>query len=207
MNFANSTDLDSARLERLFVRHTWPYKHDRLTVRVRYSRGSEFSGTCYYADARLFINLGRRNTYPYLLGTHIAKSRSNRTHWWRETYRLMIADAYQLALFVYRHELYHFLVKVAGRNPRQKEAMCDRFATRALVDFCGVKVLDSRGRPAARSHWDFQDVNAFVAAAPQVPVQGLLFPALPQREIPVMIYGVKTGTRGPRGRGTAGVSD
>jgi hypothetical protein len=43
MDFANTTDLDSARLERLYTRHTWPYRHDRLTVRVRYSRGAAFS--------------------------------------------------------------------------------------------------------------------------------------------------------------------
>ena len=135
MDFANSTNLDSARLERLCVRHTWPYRHDKLTVRVRYSRGADFSGTCYYSHARLFINLGRRNKYPYLLGTNIARSRSNRTHWWRETYRLTIADAYQLALFVFLHELYHYLVKAAGRCPRRKEAMCDRFATRVIKAF------------------------------------------------------------------------
>src|SRR5512135_3277650 len=113
MDFRNATDLDDTRLETLFLRHTWPYRHDRLTVRVRYSRGAEFSGTCYYATARLFINIGRRNQYPYLLGTHIARAKSDRTHWWRETYRLVTADAYQLALFVYLHELYHYLVKSA----------------------------------------------------------------------------------------------
>lgn len=195
MDFANSTNLDTARLERLCIRHAWPYRHDKLTVRVRYGRGADFSGTCYYTHSRVFINLGRRNKYPYLLGTNIARSCSNRTHWWRETYRLTIADAYQLALFVFLHEFYHYLVKAAGRCPRRKEAMCDRFATRALVDHLGVRVLDTRNRPVAREHWDFQDLDAFVAAAPKAPVQGLLFPTASPREIPVTIYGVRSGTR------------
>lgn len=200
MDFANTTDLDSARLERLYTRHTWPYRHDRLTVRVRYSRGAAFSGTCYYTDGRIFVNLGRRNSYPYVLSTQIARSQSNRTHWWRETYRLVLPDAYQLALFVYLHELYHFLVKAAGHNPRRKEAMCDRFAARALVDACGARVLDARGRPVARSSWDFQDLHGFVAAAPKVPVQGTLFGSIEPRIIPVTICGVRTGTRRPERR-------
>jgi len=195
MDFANSTDLDGARLQRLFVRHTWPYRHDKLAVRVRYSRGADFSGTCFYAHARIFVNLGRQNAYPYLLGTQVARSQSNRTHWWRETYRLVVADAYQLALFVFLHEFYHYLVKATGRNPRQKEGMCDRFATRALVDDYGVRVLDARGRPLRRERWDFQDLHAFVAAAPKVPVQGLLFEPPIARPIPVRILGVRTGTR------------
>ncbi len=200
MDFGNSTELDSARLERLFLKYTWPYRHDGLTVRVRYSRGAEFSGTCYYATCRLFINLGRRTRFPYLLGTHVARSNSNRTHWWRETYRLVVADPYQLALFVYLHELYHYLVKSAGRNPRRKESMCDRFAARVLVDDFGVRVLDPRGQPVPRESWDFRDVHAFVAAAPKAPALSL--PPV-QREIPVTVFGVRTGSRRqqPGGRG------
>ncbi len=197
MDFANATELDGARLEQMFLRHTWPYRHDGLTVRVRHSRSTAFSGTCYYRDARLFVNLGRRNRYPYLLGTHLARAQSNRTHWWRETYRLVVTDAYQLALFVYLHELYHYLVKAAGRNPRRKEAMCDRFAAGALVDHCGVRVLDADRRPVPRADWDFQDLHGFVAAAPRSRTLLDLLPAPPPRAIPVRILGVRTGTRRP----------
>jgi hypothetical protein len=193
MDFGNSTDLDGARLQGLFVRHAWPYRHDCLAVHVRYSRGADFSGTCFYAHARIYVNLGRRNIYPYLLATQVARSRSNRTHWWREMYRLVVADAYQLALFVFLHELYHYLVKLAGRSPRRKEAMCDRFAARALVDDYGVRVLDARGRPVARERWDFQDLDGLVAAAPKVGVQGMLFAGAGPREIPVAIGGVRAG--------------
>ncbi|MCK4341794.1 MAG: hypothetical protein KAY37_08740 [Phycisphaerae bacterium] len=207
MDFRNSTDLDSERLRRMFERHTSPYRHDRLQVRVRWSRGADFSGTCYYSEQRIFVNLGRDNAYPYLLGTHIAKSESNRTHWWRETFRVVIPDAYRLALFVYLHEFYHYLVKMAKRNPRRKEAMCDRFATRVLVDEHGCRVIDSRCRPVARQRWDFQDVHAFVAAAPKIataiempviPKDATLFdlpPSPPTREIPVTIVGAHTGPR------------
>jgi hypothetical protein len=198
MDFGNTTDLDGARLERLFLRHTWPYRHARLTVRVRYSRRADFSGTCFYRDARIFVNLGRHLGYPYRFGTHIARSQSNRTHWWRETHRLVIADAYQLALFVYLHELYHYLVKAAGRNPRRKEAMCDRFAVRVLVDQYAARVQDASDQPVPRESWDFQDVHAFVAAAPKSVTLLDLVPVPRPRPIPVTIVGTRTGTRRPQ---------
>jgi hypothetical protein len=169
MDFDNSTHLDSRRLAALFLDHTAPYRHERLRVRVRYSRGAAFSGTCYYRDSRIFVNLGRRNGYPFLLATGIARAQSNRTHWWRDVYRLVLADAYQLALFVYLHELYHYLVKAARRNTRRKEAMCDRFAARVLVDRYGCPLIDPESRAVPRERWDFQDLGAFVAAAPKEP--------------------------------------
>ena len=149
----------------MFLRHTQPYRHDKLTVRVRYSRGADFSGTCFYRDSRIFINLGRHNRYPYSLGTHLARARSNRTHWWRETYLVVLEDAYQLVLFVYLHELFHFLIAAARRNPRRKEAMCDRFAARVLADDYGCAVVNRAGRPVERAAWDFQDLERFVGAA------------------------------------------
>jgi len=186
MDFRNSTDLDDATLRALFVRHTWPYRHDRLRVRVRYSRGAAFSGTCFYRDGRIFVNLGRKNTYPYRLVTHVARARCNRTHWWREPYRIELADEIQLALFIYLHELYHYLVQAAGRCTRRKEAMCDRFATRVLVDALGCPLADPHGRPVAREHWDFQDVDAFVANAPRE----TLFLDRRLYEIPVKVRGL-----------------
>ncbi|MCH8805151.1 MAG: hypothetical protein IH986_03580 [Planctomycetes bacterium] len=186
MDFRNSTSLDSEQLRRLVLRFTAPFRHDKLTVRVRYSRGADFSGTCYYRDARIFVNLGRHNRYPYAMGTHLAKARSNATHWWRETHLITVADAYQLALFVYLHELFHYLVKAAGRNPRRKEAMCDRFAAGALIDAFGCPVRDAMGRPVARESWDFQDLRRFVAAAPRH--EALAGESL--REIPVTIHGI-----------------
>jgi hypothetical protein len=169
MDFRNSTELDDTRLHELFLLHTVPYRHDKLTVRVRDSRGADFSGACYYRSARLLINLGRHNRYPYALATHVARAESSRTHWWRELYQLTLADAYQLALFIYLHELYHFLVRAAGRNPRRKESLCDRFATRVLVDCYGCPLRTSTGRPAPRGSWDFSDVTGFVRTAPRSP--------------------------------------
>ncbi len=198
MDFANATDLDSDQLRRLLLRHTAPYRHDHLVVRVRYSRGADFSGTCFYADHRIFVNLGQHLTFPYTLGTNVARSQSNGTRWWRETYRILVRTPCHLALFVYLHELYHHLVKAAKRNPRRKEAMCDRFALRPLVDDYGYKVLDSRGRPVSRDRWDFQDVHAFVARAPKQTA------AAENRDIPVRIAGARaagTRDRPPRQRG------
>lgn len=189
MEFRNSTNLDGPRLHRTFVRHTYPYCHDGLRVSVRPSRGADFSGACYYRDARIFVNLGDHVRFPYALGTHIARARSNRTHWWRDVYRLTVADAYQLALFVYLHELYHYLVKAAGRSPQRKESRCDRFAARVLVDHHGCEVLDPAGRPVPREVWDFQDLETFVARAPRVTDSGRL--AVPSRllAVPVRMVG------------------
>ena len=185
MEFHNSTDLDDSQLYALFLRHTLPYRHDRLTVRVRYSRGAEFSGTCYYREAVIYVNLGRRNRYPYVMDTNVAKAQSTRRGWRRELYNITFASAEQLALFVYLHELFHYLVKQAKRSPRRKEAMCDRFAARVLVDHYGCPVRDSRRRPVPRAAWDFKDLDTFIAAAPRerqmrLPLCG---------EIPVRIVG------------------
>ena len=185
MEFHNSTDLDDTRLYAMFLRHTLPYRHDRLTVRVRYSRGADFSGTCYYRDSVIHVNLGRRNRYPYVMDTNIAKARTTRHGWRRDLYSITLADAGQLALFVYLHELFHYLVKQAKRSPKRKEAMCDRFAARVLVDDYGCAVELESGRPVPREQWDFKDLTAFVSAAPRdrqmrLPLCG---------EIPVRIVG------------------
>ena len=185
MDFANSTALASDRLHALLLRHTQPYKHNKLTVRVRYSRGADFSGTCYYNEGRIYVNVGRHVRYPYTLATHVAKAYSGRTHWGRELFRLTVRDGYELTLFVYLHELYHYLVKAGGRNPKRKEAMCDRFAARALVDAHGCRLTDAHGRPVARERWDFKDLDAFVAAAPREPRQ-----PPPRGPIPVVIRGL-----------------
>ncbi len=189
MQFQNATALDSSRLLELFTRHSRPFRHDLLNVYVRYSRGAAFSGSCHYRGSRIYINLGRRLRFPFSLATHVAKARSGRTHWWRESYVLTVRDGHELALFIYLHELFHYLVKAAGRCTRRKEAMCDRFATRVLVDSHGAALRTARGEPVAREAWDFQDLEAFVAAAPRQPTQVLL----PFREIPVLIHGLSAG--------------
>ncbi|MBN2447417.1 MAG: hypothetical protein JXO22_11855 [Phycisphaerae bacterium] len=188
MKFRNSTDLDTDTLQELILRHTAPYRHDRLTVSVRYSRGADFSGTCYYRHACIYVNIGRDVRYPYRMATEIAKARTERGFWWRETYYLILGDAYELALFVYMHELYHHLVKQAGRNPRRKEAMCDRFATQTLVDNHGCCILDPAGQPVPRDLWDFKDLHEFVSAAPKQPQVKIHMP----RPIPVRIRGQVT---------------
>lgn len=167
MDFQNTTSLNDARLYEMFLRHTAPYRHDRLVVRVRYSRGADYSGTCFYHEARIFVNIGRRNRYPYALSTGIAKAHTTDNGWRREVYHLNIVNAEQLALFIYLHELFHYLIKQARRSPRRKEAMCDRFATRALVNAYGCRITGSDGRRVSREEWDFKDLDAFVAAAPR----------------------------------------
>jgi hypothetical protein len=190
MEFSNATALDSAQLYGWFLRHTTAYRHERLRVAVRYSRGADFSGTCYYREGRIFVNLGRHVRFPYLLGTNVARARSNRSHWWRETFNLTVASAYELALFVYLHELYHYLVKLAGRSPRQKESRCDRFAARVLVDEFGCAVTDSRGRPVERESWDFQDLDSLVAKARHWPVHAVAGSRTRTHQVPVRIYGL-----------------
>lgn len=167
MQYRNSTALDSDRLQALLLEHTAPYRHAELRVHVRYSRSAAFSGTCFFREARILVNLGRANRYPFTLAVNVAKAESTRYGWRRELLQLTVADGYHLALFVYLHELFHHLVAVAGRAPRRKEAMCDRFATRILVDRCGAKLTDAQGAAVARGFWDFKDLGEFVFAAAQ----------------------------------------
>lgn len=201
MRFQNSTALSSARLLELFERHTTPWSHDALLVRVRYSRGADFSGACYYRDNRIFINLGRHLRYPYAFATHLSRARTTRNGWQREVFRIEVASAYQLALFIYLHELFHYLVNAAGRCTRQKEAMCDRFAARALVDAHGCRVYASDDRPADRASWDFQDLEGFIASAPRQTVS-----AAARRPIPVRIVGVSPSVESRRREGGDGFS-
>ena len=165
MILRNTTCLDSALLGRMISESVAGWRHDDLCVLIRYSRKAVFSGTCYYRPPRIYVNLGRANQYPLSVATHVARPASNRRFWWREVYRVELADASQLALFIFLHEFFHYLVKRAGRNVRQKEARCDRFALRAMVDRFGSLVIDSKGRPVPRETWDFQDLDGFVAAA------------------------------------------
>ena len=163
--FDNATDLDDGRLRRMCLDAVADWRMDGATIRVRYSRGADFSGTCCYQTRRIFVNIGRHLKYPYHMGTHLARARSNARSWWKPVYTVELADPYRLALFVFLHECFHFLVKRARRNPRQKESMCDRFAARVLIDQYGAGVRDQRGRLVAREEWDFQDLYSFVEGA------------------------------------------
>lgn len=165
IDFANSTDLCDERLLSLFKDGTDGWSVGTLTVRVRYSRGSDFSGTCFYADRRIYINLGRHLKFPYTMATNLAKVKVVRRGWKRPIVIIDMRDGYELAMFIFMHELYHLLVKRARRNTRQKESMCDRFAARYLVDRFGTKVRDSKRRPIPPELWNFQDLDGFVAAA------------------------------------------
>lgn len=165
IDFANATHLSSDRLFELFLNGLRGWNVGRITVRVRYTRSTDFSGTCFYADKRIFINLGRNLRYPYRMDTHIAKAQRWGNVWRRPLYSMEMKDAYQLALFIFMHELYHLLVKRAGRNTRQKEAMCDRFAAKHLIERFGTVVKNNQGERALRGAWDFQDLDGFVAAA------------------------------------------
>ena len=189
MKFSNQTALDDTRLRQMFLRHTAPYDHEPLSVVVRHTRSTPFSGTCYYNDSRIHVNLGRRNRYPMTLGTHVAKATTGRQEWSREIYSLTVGDPYQLALFIYLHELFHFLVNASGRGRLRKEAMCDRFAARVLVDVYGCRLLDPRGAVPPRQNWDFKDLHLFVARAPQ----GRPAAEAARRFIPVRIVGPNFG--------------
>ncbi len=165
IDYENKTTLADEKLLRLIndAIHGWAIGH--ATIRIRYSRGADFSGVCFYQEHRILVNLGRHLKFPYKLKTHVARAKTIGRRWIKPLYSIQVADSYQVVLFVFLHELYHLLVKQAKRNPRQKESMCDRFATRYMVDHMGCEVRDESKRLVPRSDWDFQNVEAFVAAA------------------------------------------
>jgi len=165
MDFGNSTALCDDRLRSMFEDGIDGWSVGAITVRVRYSRGADFSGTCFYADRRIYINLGRHLKFPYKLATNLAKVQVVRRGWRRPLVTIETRDGYELAMFIFMHELYHLLVKRARRNTRQKESMCDRFAARYLVDHFGAPIRDNNNHPVPRESWNFQDLDGFVAAA------------------------------------------
>ncbi len=165
IDFRNSTDLSDTTLLELCHEAAAPWSLGRIVLRVRYSRGADFSGTCFYTQRKIFVNLGRHLAYPYRLHTNLARTRTIGQQWYKPTYTLDVADGYQLALFIFLHELYHLLIKRARRNIRQKESMCDRFAARHLIHRFGAVVRTNDGCSVPREEWDFQDLEGFVAAA------------------------------------------
>jgi len=161
----NTTTLDTLTLLRRFASAMDDWPLDGLRVWVRASRGADYSGTCYTREGRIYINLAPRLTFPYELHVQIVPGKTTRGVWRRPTCTVAVANAYDLCTFIYLHECYHWLIQRARRNGRCKEAMCDRFATRHLVDACNCTVRDARSRPVPRSAWDIQDLDAFVARA------------------------------------------
>ncbi len=165
MDFGNTTHLSDQRLRAYCDDAVHGWAVGRLRVRFRYSRGADFSGTCFYTSQRIFVNIGRHVTYPYRMATHVGRARTVGRRWYKPACIMQMGNAYHLAMFIFMHELYHLLVKRARRNTRQKESMCDRFAARLMVDRFGLYVRTEQGVPIPRDVWDFQDLEGFVAAA------------------------------------------
>lgn len=165
LDFANSTTLSTEKIEGLCRAALAGWSVGEITARVRYSRGADFSGTCIYVDRLIYVNIGRHVCYPYEMKTNLARIQTHAGGWQRELYIITLRDAYEMAMFIFLHELYHLLVYRSGRNTRQKESMCDRFAARYLVDRAGCRVTHKDGRLVSRKDWDFQDLTGFVAAA------------------------------------------
>src|SRR3989304_3035268 len=99
------------------------------------------------------------------MSTNLAKVKTTGRGWRRPVYLVELKTAYHLAVFIFLHEIYHLLVYRAGRNTRQKESMCDRFAARYLVDHLGARIRTERGERVPREQWDFQDLDGFVAGS------------------------------------------
>ena len=165
IDFHNSTELSDTKLRTMCLEALNGWNVGCPIVRIRYSRGADFSGTCIYADRRIYINLGRHLVYPYGMKTNLAKVKTTGRGWRRPVYIVELKTAYHLAVFIFLHEIYHLLVYRAGRNTRQKESMCDRFAARYLVDHLGAAIRTERGERVPREQWDFQDLDGFVAGA------------------------------------------
>lgn len=161
----NATALCTRTLDSLFRAAMNGWSVGRVDVRVRYSRGADFSGACYYAGQRIFINLGRHLSFPYRLTTHLAPARRAGAVWYRRAIELPLNDGHQVVAFIFAHELFHLLVKRAGRNPRQKEGMCDRFAARFVTEQFGTEARMPDGARVPRAEWDFQDLERFVRRA------------------------------------------
>jgi len=161
----NTTRLDSLGLLRGFAEAVANWPMDGLRVWVRDSRGADYSGTCYPREGRVFVNLSPRLEFPYKLNVQLARGTTVRGVWRRPLHTVDVPGPRELCTFVFLHEAYHWLIHRAGRNGRCKEAMCDQFATRYLVDHCGCVVRDHAGRAVTRAAWDMRNLDGFVLRA------------------------------------------
>jgi len=162
MEIINKTELDSRRIEAMFLKASAGWQAPSIKVVVRYSRGAVYSGTFASHPLRFYVNISRTNRYPLRVETGIAKSKSCGQTWWKPSYFIRTENAYQLALFVFLHEFYHYLIHRSQRNGHRKEGMCDRFAVRYLNQRCRLTVYDANGRPVPKAMWLFQDLDEFV---------------------------------------------
>jgi hypothetical protein len=144
----NTTRLDTLRLLRRFgeAMSDWPV--EGLRVWVRASRGADYSGTCYPREGRIYVNFSPRLIFPYRLHVQVARGRTVRGVWRRSLHALQVPGAEELVTFVFLHECCHWLIHKARRNGRCKEAVCDRFAARYLVESCGCVLRDGDDQPA-----------------------------------------------------------
>ncbi|MCB9849274.1 MAG: hypothetical protein H6817_01065 [Phycisphaerales bacterium] len=165
MALRNTTRLDTLRLLRECAAGMMDWPVDGLRIWVRSGRGADFSGTCYPKEGRIYVNISPTLQFPYRMITNVAPGKSKGRTWRRPGWVLELADPYQLVVFVFLHECYHWLIHRAGRNERQKEALCDRFAARHLVDQCNCPMYDEHDAPLSREAWDVKDLDAFVARA------------------------------------------
>lgn len=163
MEIINHTEFDTRRIEVMFRRATEQWVAPKLKVVVRYSRGAIYSGTFASHPPRIYVNIHPKNRYPLKIETGIAKSKTLGDFWWKPSYHIKAENPYHVALFVFLHEFYHYLVHRARRNSHRKEAMCDRFAVRYLTNHCRLAVYDMNNNPVPRSVWLFQDLDGFVA--------------------------------------------
>ncbi len=165
MEIINRTELDSRKIEAMLLRATTGWDVPKLRVTIRYSRTTKYSGTFMSNPPRIYVNIGKHNRYPMKIETSIARAKSIGRYWWKPAYHIRVETPYQLVLFVFLHEFYHYLIHRARRNPYRKEAMCDRFAVKYLIEHCKLKVYDSSNTPIKKSIWLFQDLEEFVTNA------------------------------------------
>ena len=85
IEFHNSTGFSSSHLLALCREGMAGWSTGSIKLYVRYSRGADFSGSCYYADRRIFVNLGRHLVYPYRMATHIARAKATGRYWFKPT--------------------------------------------------------------------------------------------------------------------------
>ena len=126
MDFKNTTTLDSNLLRETGESAVAGWPTDPLVVRVRWSRGAEFSGTCVYATHRLYINLGRHLQYPYRMETHCARGRKAWGRYYKPRSFLELCDEHGLYVVDEANVESHALMQTLSKDPRFEHAILDR---------------------------------------------------------------------------------
>jgi hypothetical protein len=97
---------------------------ENLQVKIKYTKENAktpYSGVCYYREDKIRVSINPKNRYPLKI---TVGSPFNKSSW--QNYYLNSEE--ELALFVFLHEISHYIDYKNGLSVRCKQTKADKFA-------------------------------------------------------------------------------